>query len=113
MLKVSNAFIENTETPGAILLLFSVLVLRAVRDLWLHGSLFAGWRSRLQLIDSKFAELLICRRCLTYHLCWIFLVLFLPIPGDVFNLLLMWMCLAGAVLGLDDIANSHHHNEGR
>jgi hypothetical protein len=39
----------------------------AVVDVWLNGSIFAGWRARVETWENTFSELLGCSLCLIYQ----------------------------------------------
>jgi hypothetical protein len=39
----------------------------AVVDVWLNGSIFAGWRARAEAWENAFSALLGCPLCLTYQ----------------------------------------------
>jgi hypothetical protein len=39
----------------------------AVVDVWLNGSIFAGWRARAEVWENTLSELLGCSLCLNYQ----------------------------------------------
>jgi hypothetical protein len=39
----------------------------AVVDVWLNGSIFAGWRARIETWENVFSELSGCSLCLNYQ----------------------------------------------
>jgi hypothetical protein len=39
----------------------------AVVDVWLNGSIFAGWRARIETWENTFSELMGCSLCLNYQ----------------------------------------------
>lgn len=70
-------------------LLVTVLLLAlatgAVVDVWLNGSIFASWRSRAEVWENMFSELLGCSLCLNYQApIWLTLGLWalpMSVPG--------------------------------
>jgi hypothetical protein len=51
----------------------------ALVDIWLNGSMFAGWRARFEVWENALSELLGCGLCLNYQApIWLTLGLWVP-----------------------------------
>jgi hypothetical protein len=65
-------WIERTLLVSVVLLPFAVA---GAMTIWLRGSLFASWRSRLEAGDGPLSRLLLCPLCLSVHVAfWLFVV---------------------------------------
>lgn len=45
-------------------LIITILAVWEIIEIWRHGSLFAGWRGRVELWEGKTGQLLLCPFCL-------------------------------------------------
>jgi hypothetical protein len=62
---------------GVLLL---ALAAGAIVDVWLNGSIFAGWRARIEAREGRLSELLGCSLCLNYQVAgWLTLLFWVPV----------------------------------
>jgi hypothetical protein len=60
--------------------LLLALAAGAIVDVWLNGSIFAGWRARVEAREGWLSELLGCSLCLNYQAAlWLTLLFWVPV----------------------------------